>query len=332
VISIETTPAGASRALATALLCLAAAACSRSSAPSASTGSSSADRAAIASSAAVQPDASGAVTIAPSDVQGAPLIVDSADGVPIEYHVYGHGDPAVVLIHGWSCDSTYWRAQVADLDSRYTTVTLDLAGHGASGRNRSDWSMARYGEDVAAVVHRLPNRQIVLVGHLMGGPVALEAAPLVGDRLIGIIGVDTFTSLGLPPLPRPVVENEIAPFRTDFIGEMHRFVPLLFAKTANPTFVRKVADDMSREPPRIAIATLLGLNSIDFATLLPRIHVPIIAIDSESGRPVNEARIRKLVPRFRLITVKGSGQFLMLEDPRAFNPILLQQIASLAGR
>ncbi len=313
MISIQTI-AAVSRMLATVSLCLAAAACNRASPPSAPSSSSN------------------AVSAAASGVQGAPLSVDSADGVHIEYHVYGHGDPAVVLIHGWACNSNYWRAQVSDLESRYTTVTLDLAGHGGSGRNRSDWSMARYGQDVAAVVHRLPNRQIVLVGHLMGGPVALEAAPLVGDRLIGIIGVDTFTSLGLPPPLRPVVEKEIAPFRTDFIGEMHRFVPLLFAKTADPTFVRKVADDMSREPPQIAIATLLGLNSIDFATLVPQIHVPIVAIDSDSGPPVNETRIRKLVPQFRLITVKGSGEFLMLEDPRAFNPILLHEIASLAGR
>jgi pimeloyl-ACP methyl ester carboxylesterase len=260
-----------------------------------------------------------------------PLLVDSADGVHIEYHVYGHGDPAVVLIHGWACNASYWRAQLADLTSRYTTVTLDLAGHGGSGSNRTDWSMARYGEDVAAVVHQLPNHQVVLVGHLMGGPVALEAAPLIGSRVLGIIGVDTFTSLGQPPLPRPVLEKEVAPFRTDFIGEMHRFVPLLFAQNADPAFVRKVADDMSHTSPPVAIATLLGLNSVDLTTLLPRIHVPIVAIDSDAGRIVNEARVRKIAPRFRLVTVKGSGQFLMLEDPRRFNPILMQQIASLAA-
>ncbi len=303
------------RAIAVAALCLTAAACSRSGSRSAAAATNGAHPAASAAGAA--------------GTQGTPLIATSADGVHIEYHVYGHGEPAVVLIHGWSCNSSYWRSQIADLQARYTTVTLDLAGHGASGRNRSDWSMARYGEDVAAVVRQLPNRQIVLVGHLMGGPVALQAAPLIGERLVGIIGVDTFTSLGLPPPPRPEVEKEIAPFKADFIGQMHRFVPLLFTKTADPTFVRKVADDMAREPPQIAIETLLGLNAMDFGTLLPRIHVPIVAIDSDTGRPVDQTRIRKLVPGFRLVIVKGSGQFLMLENPRTFNPILLHQIDSL---
>src|SRR5215510_12451634 len=88
-------------------------------------------------------------TAPPAD--GAPQIVMSPDNVHIEYHVYGTGDPAVVLIHGWSCDSNYWQAQIDALKSRFTTVTVDLAGHGASGRNRTDWTMENYGEDVASV-------------------------------------------------------------------------------------------------------------------------------------------------------------------------------------
>jgi pimeloyl-ACP methyl ester carboxylesterase len=261
---------------------------------------------------------------------GAPLIADSADGVHIEYHVYGHGDPAVVLIHGWACDSGYWHAQLADLQSKYTTVTLDLAGHGGSGRNRTDWSMARYGEDVAAVVRQLTNPRIILVGHSMGGPVALEAAPLIGPRLLGVIGIDTFKSLGLPPPSRAEVDQAIAPFRADFMGAMRRFVPTLFARGADASLERKVADDMSREPAQIAIASLVSLNSMDYGTLLPRIHVPIVAIDSDLGHAASEARIRKIVPSFRMVMVRGDGHFLMLEDPKRFNPILLREIDAIA--
>ncbi len=344
------------RSITAVALCLVAAACSRSRAPAAQStavspfASTSANPAASPSaSAAVNPAANPAVsavanpavsaaasrgpgpTAAGQSAESAPLFVNSFDGVRIAYRVYGQGEPAIVLIHGWACDSSYWREQLADLQAKYTTVTLDLAGHGESGRNRADWSMANYGRDVAAVVQHLPNRKIVLVGHLMGGPVALEAAPLVGRRLIGVVGVDTFTGLGLPPPARQTLEKEIAPFRSDFVGYMHRFVPLLFAKSANPAVVREVADDMSREPPRIAIASLIGLNTLDFDTLLPQIHVPIIAIDSDAGRTANEARIRKIYPAFRAITLKDAGHFLMLEDPQRFNPILLQAIASLAG-
>jgi|GEM_PF-248624 len=291
----------------------------------AAAGQSIAVRSASASAPPAKIAAGGATPIA-----DASRFVDSADGVHIEYHVYGHGDPAIVLIHGWACDSGYWRAQLADLAARYTTVTLDLAGHGGSGRNRTDWSMARYGEDVAAVVRQLPKPRIILVGHSMGGPVALEAAAVLGPRVAGIIGIDTFRSLGLPPPPPQQVEQAVAPFRTNFVGEVRRFVPTLFERGADPSLVRKVADDMAREPRDIAVASLLSLNSMDYRTLLPNVRAPIVAIDSDLGHAASEARIRRIVPSFRVITLKGDGHFLMLEDPRRFNPVLLREIAQLA--
>jgi pimeloyl-ACP methyl ester carboxylesterase len=273
---------------------------------------------------------SGAVAAAPPANTGTPLVTDTADHVHIQYTVYGSGDPAIVLIHGWSCDSGYWHSQIDALAAHYTVVTLDLAGHGGSGRNRTDWSMQRYGGDVAAVVRQLPNPRVILVGHSMGGPVALEAAALIGARVAGIIGVDTFKSIGLPPPSAAMIDEQIAPFRKDFVGTVHDYVPQhLFTRQADPALVSKVVEGMSREPPSIAIASLIALNQLDFAAVLPRVHAPIVAINSDLGQLTDETRIRKSLPDFRVTTLKGSGHFLMLEQPQRFNPILLQQIAQL---
>lgn len=268
----------------------------------------------------------------PRPLDGMPLIVESPDLVHIEYRTYGHGDPAIVLVHGWSCSSAYWSAQLDELKARYTVVTVDLAGHGASGRNRRDWSMAHYGADVATVVQHMGNAHVVLVGHSMGGPVVLEAASRLGHRVIGIIGVDTFKRIDLPPPASDQVEKQIQPFRADFIGQMHRFVPeFLFRKSTDPGLIRKVTEDMAREPPQIAIPTLVALNAMDFASVLQNIHVPIIAINSDFGPLTNEARIRRSVPEFRAIVLKGTDHFLMMDDARQFNPVLLHEIAALAA-
>jgi len=261
--------------------------------------------------------------------EGTPQIVDSADGVHIEYQVYGHGDPAIVLVHGWSNNANYWNAQLDDLKARYTVVTLNLAGHGASERNRSDWSMANYAADVAAVVHAIPNRKVVLVGHGMGGIVALEAARLIGGRVTGIIAVDSLKTIGQPPMPKAQFDELLRPFRSDFIGHMHDFVgAYLFTKDADPLFVRKVADDMAHASPQVAVPSLEALYRYDFAAL-PEMRVPIIAINSDLHMPTDEARIRKFAPTFRSIVVPGTGHFLMMESAQRFNPILLQAIASL---
>src|SRR5215207_2961565 len=84
--------------------------------------------------------------------EGAPRIAIAPDGVHVQYRVYGSGEPALVFIHGWSCDSNYWRAQLPQFKQKYTLVTVDLAGHGGTDGNRSDWTMARFGQDVATAL------------------------------------------------------------------------------------------------------------------------------------------------------------------------------------
>ena len=278
-------------------------------------------------SASAPPDAANA-----APAEGAPQIVTSADGVHIEYHVYGHGEPAVILVHGWACDGNYWSAQLAPLKAKYTVVTVDLAGHGASGRNRTDWSMGNFGEDVAAVARQIQNARIVLVGHSMGAPVALEATPRIGDRVIGIIALDSLKTIGQPPVSEAQIQACLKPFRDDFIAHTREFVTSsFFTPDANPAFVQKVAYDMSLEPADIAVAAMESLSRMDYAKVLPDIHVPVVAINSDRGPSVDAARMAKSLPGFRAITVEHTGHFLMMEAPDRVNRLLIQEIDAMAA-
>jgi len=265
--------------------------------------------------------------------EGAPRIAIAPDGVHVQYHVYGSGEPALVLIHGWSCDSNYWREQVPVLKQKYTVVTVDLAGHGGTDGNRSDWSIARFGQDVATAVAAVPNQKLILVGHSMGGPVAIEASRLLKSRTIGIIGVDTFNTVGAPPPSKAQVAAILKPFEADFIGHTRQLVTEhLFPPGGNRELATKVAYDMSLAPPRIAIPSMRALFEYDFTEPLKDVSVPIVGIFSGLGEPVNEARIRKVLPKFRAITLQGVGHFLMMEDPAKFNAALETEIqALLAG-
>ncbi len=79
--------------------------------------------------------------------------VTSADGVMIHYEVVGEGEPTLVFVHGWSCDRGYWKGQVDEFAKTYQVVTVDMGGHGESGLGREDWTLAAFGDDVAAVVN-----------------------------------------------------------------------------------------------------------------------------------------------------------------------------------
>ncbi len=300
-----------------ALSVLALSACSKNNEPSSPSAPAPAEATAPAGVAAGPPAEDG------------PRIATEADGVHIEYRVTGTGDPAIVLIHGWATDANYWNAQIGPLKARYTVAAVDLAGHGASSNNRSEWSMENYGEDVATVVRQLSNRQVILVGHSMGATVALEAAPRIGERVIGIIAVDALKSVGLPPAPQSEIDKRVAPFRTDFIGSVRKYVTEeLFEKGADPVFVQKVAYDMSLEPPEVAVPSLQALLSMDFKSVLPQIHVPVLAINSDLGA-TDVARIRQSLPGFKADIITHTSHFLMMEAPDKFNPILLRDIDTL---
>jgi len=261
-----------------------------------------------------------------------PRIVMSDDLVHLEYRVLGRGEPAVILVHGWCGNAEYWRAQIDALKSRYTVVALDLAGHGASGANRTDWSIPSYAADVATVARQIPNRQIVLVGHSMGATVALAAVPRVGPRVIGVIAVEALRSVGLPPPSPGEIEAKVAPFRADFVGATRAFVTeQLFEPGADPLLVQKVAYDMSLRSPAVAVPTLEKLLALDLATVLPAVHVPVYAINSDLA-PTDADRIRRALPDFTLDVLPHAGHFLMLETPERFNPLLLKDVGALAAR
>lgn len=260
---------------------------------------------------------------------GAPLTIVSEDGVPIRYRVYGQGEPALILIHGWSCDSSYWDEQLDDFKARYTVVTLDLAGHGESGTARGDWSIAAFGADGAAVANRLPNRDLILVAHSMGGPVALEAARRLRKRVIGIVGVDTFNNIGLPQLTPRELEQRLEPYRRDFAtttrdNVMQRF----FKPTSDPELMRRIADDMAAQPPGIGIGAMIGMNHMNYSSALGDIDVPIIAINSDR-LPTDVDRIRLHASNFRVKMMPGTGHFLMMEEAPSFNPLLEETIQEL---
>jgi pimeloyl-ACP methyl ester carboxylesterase len=273
-----------------------------------------------------------AATVATAGNNAQTHVVLSPDDVHIEYRVYGGGDPAVILVHGWAADANYWSGQIDALAARYTVVAVNLAGHGASGSNRSDWSIQNYAQDVAAVAREVPNGELVLVGHSMGAAVVLAATPLIGPRVIGIVAVEALRSVGEPPLRPQEIERRVAPFNADFIGATRRLViDSLFPKDANAVLVKKVAYDMSLEPPAVAVPSMRSLLSFDLAALLPRIRVPVYVINSDLS-PTNATRIRRVLPDSTLDVLDHSSHFPMLEAPQRFNPLLLKDVAAITQR
>jgi pimeloyl-ACP methyl ester carboxylesterase len=163
-----------------------------------------------------------------------PRMARSRDGVEIAYDSHGRTDgdaPTVILVHGWAGNRTFWSRQVDVLAEGYHVVTVDLGGHGESGTGRGDWNLPAFGDDVVAVVEAVGARDVALVGHSMGGDAIVFAARLLGDRVRGLVWVDTLRSLGDEPTSSAEdVAGFVAPFHADFGASVDRFARSLFSE------------------------------------------------------------------------------------------------------
>jgi pimeloyl-ACP methyl ester carboxylesterase len=253
----------------------------------------------------------------------------SPDGVPIAFEDHGTGSPSLVLVHGWSCDRTYWRGQ-AELAERHRVVTIDLAGHGESGSDRQSWTMPAFGGDVAAVVEQLGIDDAVLIGHSMGGDAIVEAALLLPGRVRGLVWVDTYPSLGTPASGEEI-EAFIAPFEHDFAGHTEAFVRTMFTPTSAPELVDRVARDMASAPAAIALDAIRYsvANEAPAVAGLHRLGLPTVSI-SPDDREIDVASLE--AHGIRTVILDGAGHFPMLEDPARFNAVLEDVVGAFGPR
>jgi sigma-B regulation protein RsbQ len=245
----------------------------------------------------------------------------SADGVPIHYRAAGTGDVVLVFLHGWMGDTTWWEPQLTYFASRYRVVAIDLAGHGKSGHGRTTWTIPAFAADVKAAADRLDLKRMVLVGHSMSGPVSVEAARILGDRVVALVPVDT-----LHDVQRRMSADEkarvLGDLRRDFHGSVRNYLRgVAFAPTSPPHVVKRVLAQIDQVPPDLGLAILEAALDYDVRPAIRQVRVPIRAINADL-QPTAVATNRAYVRDFDVILIPGVGHWPMLEAPERFNAAL----------
>src|ERR1700733_9821075 len=123
------------------------------------------------------------------------------------YRIAGSG-PAILLIHGIGDNSTTWNTVQAKLAQRFTVISVDLLGHGKSDKPRADYSVPAYANGMRDLLSVLDIESVTVVGHSLGGGVAMQFAyqfPQLVNRqiLVGAGGVtkDVNVALRIASLP-----------------------------------------------------------------------------------------------------------------------------------
>src|SRR2546423_6808292 len=98
------------------------------------------------------------------------------NNLAIDYIMEGKGEITLLFVHGSFINKEYWKDQIINFSKKYLVVAPDLAGHGKSGRSRSNWTIEEFGRDIVELIRQLKLSNIILIGHSLGGDIILETA------------------------------------------------------------------------------------------------------------------------------------------------------------
>ncbi len=243
------------------------------------------------------------LTIMPDLIESAPLGVSLRSGV--HSSVAGSGEP-VVLIHGLSGSSRWWRKNVPVLARQFRVYTIDLIGFGQSRRS-GRFILEEASARLVQWMDEVGLQRAHFVGHSMGGLVCADLAlkhPERVDRLV-------------------LVSATVIPFEWGFVGHGRRLARAL--PRVPLAFLLVLAMDSIRAGPMTLIRAARQLVAADIVQYLERIAAPTLAIWGERDPMVPVAlgeRVAAAIPGAELVVIKHAGHVLMWEQPAEFDQVL----------
>src|SRR5437867_1758640 len=113
------------------------------------------------------------------------------EGVALAYDEAGSGRPPLVFVHGIACNRRFLDRQVRHFASAHRVLDVDLRGHGESDAPVQPYTMRLFAEDLAWTCARLGIERPVVIGHSLGGLVALELACADPGRVSAVVLIDS---------------------------------------------------------------------------------------------------------------------------------------------
>ncbi len=235
----------------------------------------------------------------------------------------GQGQPALLFVHGAGGDYTLWDQQVSELKKDFSVAAIDLNGHGRSPSREGD-GLQTYVEDVRAALAAL-SRPTVLVGHSLGGAIALTTALQQPKNLIGLGLVGTGAKLKVHPQILELCQ-------TDFERAVELVVSWAFAEQADPALQDKAREQMRRNGHKALYRDFASCSTFDVMSRLGEITVPTLVICGREDKltPVKYSEyLQQNIPNARLKIIERAGHMVMLETPEAVTNALREFCAHL---
>jgi pimeloyl-ACP methyl ester carboxylesterase len=253
------------------------------------------------------------------------------DGVALAYDEAGRGDPPMLFVHCWTCDHTFLAPQFEHFSRAHRVVAVDLRGHGESDKPEQDYTVAGFADDLVWLCGRLELTKPVIVGHSMGGNIALELAARYPDVPAAIVMLDSCI------VPAPALLEALQQGAEGLRGPEYREVSRQIMHS-----VCLPSDDAERTARLIAITSAapqhVMSNSFDQHLLVwdgaaaaAACRVPALYIGAATPL-ADVARLRELCPQLVVGQTVGAGHFNNQEVPEQVNAMIERFLAVSSPR
>jgi pimeloyl-ACP methyl ester carboxylesterase len=245
------------------------------------------------------------------------------DTMRVHYQNYGKGKDALVFVHGWTCNLTFWKANVPAFVDQTRVIAIDLPGHGVSDKPQVAYSMDLFANAVDAVLRDAGVERATLVGHSMGTPVIRQFYRKYPAKTRGLVIVDG----SLQPFPNP---EQMRQFLDTFRGPNYKqvaegVVNSMVAPMKDKAAAAEVKTAMLSAPQHVLVSAFEGMLDESIWKVQDKINVPTLVIMNKQPNrtPEYERFVRDLAPGVDYQVWEGVSHFLMMDDPQKFNDTVL---------
>lgn len=244
------------------------------------------------------------------------------NGARISYNEIGFFKkdlPTILLLHGACQDMSTWENQFNFLNSytRYNSIALDLPGHGRSGGEALK-SIDQNSKFLLHFINELDLKQIILLGHSMGGRIAQLFCIEYPQYVIGCILAATGVRIRITRTTFNILQNDFKKFCEMATSNS-------FSESADYNTKKTFFNKLISSNKQTCINDMTACDEYDVSSNISRINIPVLIIAGASDvlAPVRYSReLYREIKDSRLSIINSSGHFMMIENPSVFNSAL----------
>lgn len=248
----------------------------------------------------------------------------SVNGLELAYESHGKGMP-MVLLHGYPLDHTIWESLLPRLKNDFDLILPDLRGFGELQAAMKKFSMADCAADVAGLLEQLGIQKAAIVGHSMGGYVALAFARTNPGRLLGL-GLVSSQALADTPEKKAGRNQEAEDILINGVRKVAEGMSVKL--TAKPDLRTRLKELILRQRPEGLAGALRAMaERPDSTALLAEFDFPVAIVHGMEDQliPIERAReLQETVKKGYLVEIKNAGHMPMMETPKATAEALIE--------